>query len=367
MSGPLDDVRSAIERKQALVVVGAGVSIAATGGQPAVKVEGLDKPVPVASWPGLLYHGVDYCETWVKPKAGWGRIVRDEIGLKDLESLLSAATKIENQLGAPKGGLYRRWLRESVEKLQASDRQVIEAIEALGVPIATTNYDSLIEQVTEWPSITWQEGHEVERVLRGESKAVIHLHGHWKDSDSVVLGNRSYDEVVRDANAQAQLRAIFAMQTVILVGFGAGLDDPNFRPLIAWIREAFQESEKPRFRLKLQSDPGDPRAEYPIVPLDYGAKHDDLARFLQSLAPSRKSPPPDLSPPGTNGPRLLINFPRNPDFLGREDELTRLHDRALRLRSGRHPSRGLRAGGGAVRDGRDRQDPARRGILVSPS
>jgi len=49
MSGPLDVLRSAIERKQALVVVGTGVSIGATGGQPAVKVEGLDKPVPVAS------------------------------------------------------------------------------------------------------------------------------------------------------------------------------------------------------------------------------------------------------------------------------------------------------------------------------
>ena len=32
--------------------------------------------------------------------------------------------------------------------------------------------------------------------------------------------------------AQALLRAIFAMRTVLLVGFGAGLDDPNFGPLI---------------------------------------------------------------------------------------------------------------------------------------
>ena len=223
---------------------------------------------------------------------------------------------------------------------------MIEAIAALGVPIATTNYDSLIEQVTEWPSITWREGNEVERVLRGESQAVIHLHGYWKDSDSVVLGHRSYDEVVRDPNAQAQLRAIFATRTVLLVGFGAGLDDPNFGPLIAWIREAFQGSEKPRFRLKLQSDPGDPRAEYPIVPLDYGAKHDDLAPFLRSLAPSRKGPPPGPSPPGTNGPRLLINFPRNPGFLGREDELTRLHAALSGSGSGSGPV-GIRPAGSA--------------------
>jgi hypothetical protein len=288
MSGPLDEVRSAIEQEQALVVVGAGVSIGATAGQPAVGVPGLEKQVPVASWPGLLYHGAAYCETWVKPKAGWGNIVRGEIGLGDLESLLSAATKIENQLGAPRGGLYRKWLRESVGTLKATDRAVIEAIVALGVPIATTNYDDLIEQVTGWPSITWKEGNEVERVLLGESQAVIHLHGYWADSDSVVLGHRSYDEVMRDPNAQAQLHAIFATQTVILVGFGAGLDDPNFGPLISWIRKAFEGSEKPRFRLKLQSEPGNPRTEYPIVPLDYGAQHADLAPFLRSLAPPGK-------------------------------------------------------------------------------
>lgn len=82
-----------------------------------MEVEWLDKPVPVASWPGLLYHGVAYCETWVKPKVGWGPIIRGEIGLGDLESLLSVATKIENQLGAPKGGNYRRGLRESVGSL----------------------------------------------------------------------------------------------------------------------------------------------------------------------------------------------------------------------------------------------------------
>ena len=63
MYGPLDELQSAIEQGTALVLVGAGVSIGATVGQPAVEVEGLDKPVPVASWPGLLYHGVAYCET----------------------------------------------------------------------------------------------------------------------------------------------------------------------------------------------------------------------------------------------------------------------------------------------------------------
>jgi hypothetical protein len=120
MSGPLDELRSAIKQRQALVLVGAGCRSGRRGGQPAVEVEGLEKPVPVASWLGLLYHGVAYCEEWVKPRPGSGKIVRGKIGLGDLgdlELLLSAATKIENQLGAPKGGNYRRGLRESVGSL----------------------------------------------------------------------------------------------------------------------------------------------------------------------------------------------------------------------------------------------------------
>jgi WD40 repeat protein len=330
VTNPLNELGSAIQKRQALVLVGAGVSIGATAGRPAMKVEGLENSVPVASWPGLLYHGVAYCETWVKPKERWGAIVRDEIGLGELESLVSAATKIENRLGAPGGGLYKKWLRESVGSLEASNRATIEAIVALGVPIATTNYDKLIEQVTGWPSITWKKGNEVERVLGGESQAVIHLHGYWEDSDSVVLGHRSYDEVVRDPNAQALLRAMFAVRTVLLVGFGAGLDDPNFGPLITWIRRAFEGSEKPRFRLKLQSESGDPRAEYPVVPLDYGAEHADLAPFLRSLAPSQDVHPPPPSP-RAGVPKFLINSPRNlgvvgvVGFVGRDEELKRLH------------------------------------------
>ncbi len=61
MSGPLDELRSAIEQGTALVLVGAGVSIGATGGQPAVKVEGLDKPVPVASWLGYEFNARSGC------------------------------------------------------------------------------------------------------------------------------------------------------------------------------------------------------------------------------------------------------------------------------------------------------------------
>jgi hypothetical protein len=72
------DLAREIADGQIVVLVGAGVSIAASGGAPA------------ASWTGLLSTGVERCEQVVPgPPAGWGERVRGEIGSGDLDDLLS--------------------------------------------------------------------------------------------------------------------------------------------------------------------------------------------------------------------------------------------------------------------------------------
>ena len=38
-------------------------------------------------------------------------------------------------------------------------------------------------------------------MLRGDEKAVLHLHGYWDEPESVVLGIRSYEAVLGDAAA----------------------------------------------------------------------------------------------------------------------------------------------------------------------
>src|SRR5271166_1405337 len=324
MSDPLDMLRSAIEKGQALVLVGAGVSIGATKGQ---VVQVGKKKFPLASWTGLLHHGVTFCEQWVKADLprGWSRSVRAEINVGDCGSLIGAGTKIEEKLKAPEGR-YITWLKSSVGALEIVDNSVLAAIAALGLPIATTNYDRLLEAITSQPAVNWTQRHKVEPILRGDAKGIIHLHGDWDDPKSIVLGHRTYAAVERDPHAQAILREIFSSRTVLLVGFGGGLSDPNFGPLLKWVAEAFASSPYPHFLLCRERDLRSLKLDHPIQPLDYGKTHADLAPFLRSLAPARKGPPsPDPSPLETNVPRLLINFPRNPGFLGREDELTRLH------------------------------------------
>src|SRR5271166_4968358 len=99
-----NDLRAQIERGQVVAIVGAGVSIGATNGN------------PLASWTGLLEDGVNRCCEVALPRSrtDWKEIALREVHSNDLDDLLSVATKVETELGAPDGGEYGRWLRETV-------------------------------------------------------------------------------------------------------------------------------------------------------------------------------------------------------------------------------------------------------------
>ena len=87
---------------------------------------------------------------------GWGNGLRAKLRSGDAEDLLYVADEVARALGAPTDGEYRRWLRETIGGLRAEHREVIAALSDLDVLIATTNYDSLIEEVTGLEPVTWR-------------------------------------------------------------------------------------------------------------------------------------------------------------------------------------------------------------------
>ncbi len=292
------DLRAQIEAGEVLVIAGAGVSVAATAEGTAPGGS------PVASWKGLLVDGIER-STQVgspPPAAGWAERLRADLESKDLDDLLSVPERVASRLGAPKGGEYRRWLRETVGSLRAIDRSVPEALAGLGMTIATTNYDGLLEEVTGRPPVTWRDGTRMERVVRGDEVGILHLHGHWQDPESVVLGIRSYEKILGDAPTQAMLKAVRSLQTLLFIGCGATLEDPNFAALLAWSRGVFAGSEYRHFRLCRDSEVAALRAlhgpEERLFPVPYGREHSDLAPFLRSLRAPR-SPVAAPSRPAT--------------------------------------------------------------------
>ena len=324
----LDDLRQELARGRVIVLVGAGVSVGATEG------------ASVASWTGLLGDGVARCEQLaLRPlPAGWGDWTRQQVHSGDVGDMILAAEAITDRLGGRDHGEYSRWIRETVGQLNASHREVLEALRDLGGILATTNYDGLLEAATGLPAVTWQDRARAQAVLRGNEQAILHLHGFWQEPTSVVLGARSYHELVGDEHAQLMQQAMVAVGTLVFVGFGAGLADPNFAALRAWMSRLFKGGESRHFRLAKDDEVAALRAEHGqderVMVLGYGPDHADLAPYLRRLTPQPPAPPPGggISPPETR-PRKPGGLPpvwnlllgSNPDFTGRTAILGALH------------------------------------------
>jgi formylglycine-generating enzyme required for sulfatase activity len=271
------DLKDQLAAGRVVVIAGAGLSMQASGN------------AACASWLGLLRNGAQQAST-VNPEflRKHLQIVEQEIDMGDMENLLSAAQKIARALGAPTGGEYRRWLRKSVGALPLVARDGLEALRDLKVPIATTNYDGLLEEVTGRPPVTWRERAGVQHVLRGDP-GILHMHGHWSEPESVVLGVRSYEQVVGDEHSQSVLRALQLHNCLLFVGCGAGLEDPNFVQFRAWLSRVMGETEYRSFRLAPDTEVGalqDLHAQDErVFVLGYGATHADLTGYLRGLQP----------------------------------------------------------------------------------
>jgi tetratricopeptide (TPR) repeat protein len=307
----VEDLRGLVASRSLLVVAGAGVSAGASGG------------ARVASWPGLLLDGcgrVEEVDQGGLP-ARWGELVRWQVESGDLGLMLAAGEEVTSRLGGRSGGEFGRWLADSVGGLRARDRSAIGALAVLGVPVATTNYDGLIEEVTGWPAVTWRDGARVLRVLRGDERGVLHLHGYWGDPESVVLGIRSYEAVLGDAAAQGLQRAVASLRSLLLVGFGAGLADPNFRALREWLAVALPGSGYRHFRLcrdeELAAVAAQHRPQERVMAVSYGTGYADLAPFVRALAGGGPNP---AEPDAARGAKVAVRgLPAAPVCVGRDD------------------------------------------------
>ncbi len=303
---PVDDLRRDIANGHVLVVVGTGVSLAATG-------------EPVASWQGLLLDGVDRCEGLENLSPSKAAKLRAAIRSGKLDRLLTAAGEVRKALSGSDDSEVRIWLRDTVGQLRAKKPEVLEAIRDLGLPIATTNYDGLLEEVTGWRPVTWKDGDRAIQASQGKEKAILHLHGHWSDLDSVILDRESYDRIRSHDLVQTILRGARAFKTLLFVGCGEGLSDPNFGALLEWARKVFRGREGRHYRLCRKSEVATLKKlhrEDHILPVPYGPEYDDLAGFLRTLAGPKPAEKPRLPGPPSR-------------CFGREDELRTLVDALL--------------------------------------
>jgi tetratricopeptide (TPR) repeat protein len=274
----LDDLVEDLTKGTALIVAGTGVSILATGDQ------------PCARWDGLIRNGIEYCVQTNLLHPDEAASLRGLLKKKGVSKLLDVAERVSQTLGAPEGGEFRRWLRSSVGSLELRYREIIDAIHEIGTLIATTNYDDLLTRHRGIEPVPWTRSPAALEVIRGDRHGVLHLHGYYDDPPSVVLGVRSYQKLLEGGRVQAIQQAVAASRTLLFIGCGDGLSDPNFGALLKWTASFFGDSIYRHYCLCRASELKALQKRYPpserLFYLAYGKNFDDLVPFLRNTLAS---------------------------------------------------------------------------------
>jgi tetratricopeptide (TPR) repeat protein len=291
----LDDLLDDLAKGSVMVMAGTGVSIQASGGDQ-----------PCASWDGLILDGIDHCvQTNLLPAKEADRL-RARLQGKNVDERLKVAEKISKTLQAGGIGEFRRWLKESVGRLELRQPAIIDAIHDLGVPVGTTNYDDFLTRNRGLEAVPWTDGPAVLELIHGDRQGVLHFHGYYDEPESVVLGVRSYQKLLKSGVAQAIQQAVTMGRTLLFVGCGDGLSDPNFGTLLDWIAELFGDAVYRHYCLCRESEKDTLQKRYPpgkrLFYIAYGKDYADLVPFLRELGSKvrsrRPGPAATLPPPG---------------------------------------------------------------------
>lgn len=203
--------------------------------------------------------------------------------------LLMGAGLLCDEISKLKPTSYGAWLESTIGKLEVKNRELKSALLDLPYPLLTTNFDTLLE-TTDRRAVSWRDPSGAQAILAGKSNDILHLHGVWNESSSVVIADHHYRDLLASEAAMALERAASSLKVFVYVGFGAGLADPNFARLIDWQTRTFEASSVEHFRLCLDSELETLNQVHSldhISPIAYGAEHDDLAHFLGEIRPEQ--------------------------------------------------------------------------------
>jgi len=291
MDSQLDDVVLALRANRLAIIAGAGVSIAAT-------------QMSQLSWSGLLTSALEHYQKIVPAPAAWADSIARMIASGEADLNILAAEAISEKLRAvARGNEFNQWLRKTFQNLRPRDEEILDAITSLDCPVYTTNYDDLLNRHISQTVVVDGHDRDILREFLSGLHRVMHLHGHWAQPETLVLGIRSYDKILADDIIQTIARALFLEKTVLFVGCGSGLDDPNFASLLAWRATYLGSTSLISYRLCLSSEVAELRRHHAgqaLEPLSYGDSHDRLAVFLREIGTrafaGRKITPRDASP-----------------------------------------------------------------------
>lgn len=276
LEGQLKKLRQAYSAGDLVIVAGAGVSFGATGGTS-------------KTWPGLIQHALEYakdrCRLTDEDKTDC-RMIELCLGEKQPGTLLHAASIAQSLLVRKRQ--FPTWLNNVFGDLSVKNDSLLQAIKRLqmsGALLVTTNYDHVLD---DYCGLNWIGPAEHDKILRFIDKSregVLHVHGEYDDPSNVVMSAVDYYRIRTSADIQLAMKSFLTNKTVVFVGCGSGLEDPNFGKLIEWAAEQRKNLPDKHYMLVRNKEKG---LYFPSIQrVEYGDDFDKLAPFLNMIVEER--------------------------------------------------------------------------------
>jgi hypothetical protein len=316
----------ALSRHRLVILCGTGVTAAATRGH------------SNSSWAGLIENGIQRSVDEGVRDIDWAARALGDVKSGILPDMIVAAEKVTAAL-QDKPGLYGAWLEDTIGSLECKDSTLPDELARLagsGALIVTTNYDDILAEAAGLPVLTEADGTvELRKVVKRQKSAVVHLHGHWEKPATVVFGTGSYSRIADSVTVKTFMTTLLYADTMVFVGVGDGLSDPNFEGLRGWCALILGSSGDPHYRLARKADMATSASQHEasenINVVSYGADFSELAPFLASISapvPTRGSQFPAPRPSARHAPtdKPLSNTTTEQELLSRSSLNARLEN-----------------------------------------
>ncbi|CAF4412653.1 unnamed protein product [Rotaria sp. Silwood2] len=286
MADEIQKVKNDIALNNAVIFIGAGVSVYTTNGEQ-----------EVSHWNGLLKHGLQRCyqSGCINDKEFEDFNNKFKNNTVEVNDFLHAADRIKycfkRQNETRKDNVYKIWLMETVGKLSAKKPELIKAIGELGIPILTTNYDSLLENVLDKRPLTWKNYYNdgFKHSLENLKHYILHIHGYFQEPDSMIFTSDAYNRFCKNEFGQSNLKAFLHKKALLFIGYDSEMFDPKLLNLLKWISCVTSEKSLSIYRIissnthKRFHQISNTSFFDNIKELQYGNTSEDLLQFIKNL------------------------------------------------------------------------------------
>ncbi|KAH7319501.1 hypothetical protein BKA65DRAFT_599550 [Rhexocercosporidium sp. MPI-PUGE-AT-0058] len=319
-------LRNDLKNNRLAIIYGAGVTLNVT-------VDTSGKPLSRITWTGLMRNGLDYLVNEGYVDRSNRRTNRAYEALEDpeIDGLLDAANILSSQM--EQQGQFPTWLESVFGSLSQEIRHpdlldVLKELYERGATLLTTNYDDVLEKYCGLQRVGRSNQDGVSKFQRGDLNGVFHIHGSYCDPHEVVLDTTDYYSVKHSDVVQDVLKTFLQYKTILFVGCGSGLEDPNFDALLKWA-SVRHENIPHRHCLLIRDD--ESVKDQPLVKVKYGPRYDDLVVYLKRLLDDQtevQSPAASHGPGPTGaGKRLELN--RDETIIIQKSKIAEINDVSL--------------------------------------